>query len=205
MTLPAFFQPVPGAIMWQGGGGPARVAPGMYTVKVSSGDWSQTQPFHLSADPRYQPAMTDAEGAAQLAMAKEVGGWIKNLNESVLKIRDAKKQAADIAGKTPSLAADAKTLTDKLTEVEGQMTELKGQANQDSLNYPGRLDNQLYALYQGITGTERKLNQPTTERYADLKPQYETMAAKWASALTTEVATFNAAATKTGATTIAIK
>jgi photosystem II stability/assembly factor-like uncharacterized protein len=205
MQLPAFFQPVPGATMWQGGGGPARVAPGMYTVKVSSGSWSQTQPFHLSADPRYQPAITDAEGAAQLAMAKEVGGWIKNLNESVLKIRDAKKQAADIAQKTPATAPAAKTLTDKLTEVESQMTQLKGEAGQDSLNYPGRLDNQLYALYQNITGTERKLNQPVTERYADLKPQYEALAAKWAAALTNEVSTFNAAATKAGATTIAIK
>src|SRR5262249_2390955 len=160
-----------GATMWQGGGGPARVAPGMYSVKVSSGEWSQTQPFHLGADPRYQPAMTDAEGAAQLAMAKEVGGWIKNLNESVLKIRDAKRPAPDIASKPPTLAPDAKTLTDKLTDVESQMTQLKGQAGQDSLNYPGRLDNQLYALYQNITGTERKLNQPVTERYADLKPQ----------------------------------
>ena len=42
-------------------------------------------------------------------------------------------------------------------DVEGDMTQLKGEAGQDALNYPGRLDNQLIVLYQNIVGTERKL------------------------------------------------
>ena len=44
-----------------------------------------------------------------------------------------------------------------------------------------------------------------TERYADLKPQYKALAAKWTAVLTTDVATFNAAATRAGATPIVIK
>jgi hypothetical protein len=49
------------------------------------------------------------------------------------------------------------------------------------------------------------MGQPVLERYTDLKPQYEAMAAKWNAALTTDVATFNAAATRAGAATIVIK
>jgi photosystem II stability/assembly factor-like uncharacterized protein len=205
MTLPALFRVPTGTTMWQGGGPPPRVALGMYTVKVSMGSWSQTQTFHLAGDPRYQPALTDAESAAQLKMAQEVGGWVKTLYDHLAQIRDAKKQAADVAQNTPAVASAAKTLTDQLVDVEGQMTQLKGEAGQDSLNYPGRLDNQLVVLYQNIVGTERKLNQPVTERYADLKPQYDAMAAKWTTALTTDIATFNAAATRAGAATIVIK
>jgi hypothetical protein len=192
--------------MWGGGGGPGpKVPPGLYTVKLSMGTWSQTQTFHLGADPRYQPAMTDAEGAAQLKMARDVGGWVKSLYENLAKIRDAKQQAADLAAKTPAIAPAVKTLTDKLVAIEGDMTQLQGEANQDALNFPGRLDNQLTALYQNIVGTERKPGTAVTERYADLKPQYDQMAARWTGVLTTDIATFNAAATKAGAGTITIK
>jgi hypothetical protein len=85
------------------------------------------------------------------------------------------------------------------------MSQPKGEAGQDSLNYPGRMDNQIVVLYQYVVGSERRLAQPLTERYADLKPQYEALAAKWTAALSTDVAAFNAAATKAGAATIVIK
>ena len=105
-NYPAPYTVPRGIIMWGGGGGQGpRMAPGIYTVKLSMGTWSQTQTFHLGADPRYQPAMTDADGAAQLKMALEVGGWVKTLYDNLAKIRDAKKQAADIAQKTPAVAA----------------------------------------------------------------------------------------------------
>jgi hypothetical protein len=205
-SYPAMYTMPQGIIMWGGGGGGGpRMAPGIYTVKLSMGDWSQTQTFHLGSDPRYLPAMSDADGAAQLKMAREVGGWVKSLYDNLAKIRDAKKQAADIAQKTPSMAAAAQTLTDKLVKVEGDMTQLQGEAGQDSLNFPGRLDNQLTALYGNVVSTERKLGTAITERYADLKPQYDAMASRWTTALTTDITAFNAAATKAGATTIVIK
>jgi photosystem II stability/assembly factor-like uncharacterized protein len=205
-SYPALYTMPQGIIMWGGGGGGGpRMAPGIYTVKLSMGDWSQTQTFHLGSDPRYLPAMSDADGAAQLKMTREVGGWVKSLYDNLAKIRDAKKQAADIAQKTPSMAAAAKTLTDKLVNVEGDMTQLQGEAGQDSLNFPGRLDNQLIALYGNVVGTERKLGTAITERYTDLKPQYDAMAARWTAVLSTDIATFNAAATKAGATTILVK
>jgi hypothetical protein len=181
------------------------MAPGTYTVKVSEGGWSQSQSFRLDPDPRYQPAMTDAEGQAQVQMAVEVGGWVKTLYDNLARIRSAKQQAADSAAKTPAVNGAATTLTQALVAVEGDMTQLKGQANQDALNFPGRLDNQLIALYSNITGSETKLGTSVTERHADLKPQYEALMKRAETALTADVATFNAAATKAGAATVVIK
>ena len=111
------------------------------------------------------------------------------------------QQAKDIAEKTPAMAAAAKALTDKLLAIEGDMTQLQGQAGQDSLNFPGRFDNQITALYSSIANLERKAGTAVTERYADLKPQYDQMAERWNSAVATGVKDFNTAATKAGAAT----
>ena len=43
-----------------------------------------------------------------------------------------------------------------------------------------------------------KLPSSVTERYADLKPQFEDLMKRAAAVTTTEVATFNAAATRAG-------
>jgi hypothetical protein len=207
--LPAPFQIPPRIIMWGGGSQGPKAAPGTYTVKVSSGSWSEMQTFHLAADPRFVPAMTDAEGAAQLKMALEVGGWLKQLYDNLAKIRDAKQQASDIASKagaqTAVVGAAAKTLTDALVAVEGDLTQMQGEAGQDSLNFPGRFDNQLVALYSNIVGLERKLNTAVTERYGDVRPQFEALMERAGSALKKDVDTFNAAASRAGATTITIK
>ena len=55
------------------------------------------------------------------------------------------------------------------------MTQLRGEASQDALNFPGRMDNQLVALYSNIVSLERKLNTAVTERYADIRPQIENL------------------------------
>jgi photosystem II stability/assembly factor-like uncharacterized protein len=199
-TLPSPFTVPPGIVMWGGGRGQGpRVPPGTYTVKVSSGAWSQTQTLHLTPDPRFQPVLTEAEGAAQMKMALEVGGWVKQLYDTLAQIRDAKKQGADIAQKTPVLATPAKTFTDRIVAVEGDMTQLQGEANEDALNFPGRMDNQLIVLYGDIVGLDRKLNTAVTERYTDLKPQFEQLMQRATSTLKTGVAAFNAAATQAGA------
>jgi hypothetical protein len=188
--------------MWGGGGGGQgpKAAPGLYTVKVSAGDWSQTQTFRLNSDPRLPP-MTEADGAEQLRMARESGLKIKELYDTLLTIRDVKQQASDIAQKSDARArmeAAAKALTEKLVAVEGEITQLQGEAGQDALNFPGRIDNQWIALYGNVTNQERKVNKAVTERYADLTPPTDALMQKAATSLKVDVDAFNAAAKKAG-------
>ena len=199
-----------GVVSWAHQPGPAqpiKAAPGLYTAKVTSGSWSQTQTFRLDSDPRLGK-MTDLEGQEQLAKARDVGAWEKNLYDAVAKLRDIKAQAkaiAEKAGAASPVAAAAKTLIDKATAVEGDMTQLQGSAGQDSLNFPTRLDGQLAELYGGIVGNERKLPRGMTERYADLKDQVNPIMARTATVLGAEVAAFNAASGPAGFGTIVIK
>jgi photosystem II stability/assembly factor-like uncharacterized protein len=205
--LAPLFTIPPRIVMWGGGGGAPKAAPGVYTVKVSSGSWSESQTFRLKADPRL-PALSDADGAAALKMTLEVGGWVKQLYDSLAQIRDAKAQAksiADKAGPDSPLVAAAKAFTDNAVKVEGDMTQLQGEAGQDALNFPGRLDNQLVVLYQNLSGLERKLGSAVTERYTDLKPEVDKTMARAANVLKVDVAAFNLVATRAGVTGIVVK
>jgi len=199
-----------GVISWAHRPGPAqapKAAPGLYTVKVTSGSWSETQTFRLETDPRLGK-MTDLEGQQQLTIAKEIGAWEKTLYENVAKLRDLKAQAkaiAEKAGASSPVAAAAKALIEKATAVEGDMTQLQGSAGQDSLNFPTRLDGQIAELYGGVVGNERKIPKGMTERYSDLKDQVNPTMARSATVLAAEVAAFNAVASSAGAGTIIIK
>jgi len=196
-------------VLWGGGGGGAKVPPGVYTVKITSGTWSESQTFRLRTDPRYVPEMTDTEGAEQLRLAEEVGAAVKDLYDNLARIRDVKRQAADIAAKAGAgspLVAAANTLREKLEAVEGDMTQMRGEGGgQDALNFPGRTDNQLLALYGAIIGPERRMGTPVLERYKDLKPQADQLRQRYTAALKTDVAAFNAVATKAGVSPIVVK
>jgi photosystem II stability/assembly factor-like uncharacterized protein len=200
----------PKIIMWGGGGGRGggpKVAPGVYTVKVSSGSWSQEQSFRLNSDPRL-PAISDADGAEQSKMAMDVGLQIKTLYDTLAKLRDARQQAtalAEKAGANAPVAAAAKAFSDRELAVEGDLTQLQGEAGQDALNFPGRLDNQWVALYSNVTQLERKLSKSVKERYADLRPPTDDLMRRAQGVLTTDVAAFNAAAAKAGVGAITIK
>ncbi len=200
-----------GVVSWAHGPGnaaPLKAAPGLYTVKVTSGAWTETHTFRLDTDPRLGK-MTDLEGQQQLTMAKEVGAWQKGLYDSVAKLRDIKAQAkaiAEKAGASSPVAAAARTLIDKATAVEGDMTQLQGTSgSQDSLNFPTRLDGQIALLYSSIAGNERKLPRGMTERYADLKDQVNPIMGRTATVLGAEVAAFNAVSGPAGFGTIVVK
>jgi photosystem II stability/assembly factor-like uncharacterized protein len=211
MRLPSLYTVPPGTVMWGGGPGQGqgpKVPPGMYTVRVSAGTWTESQTFRLRPDPRMSPVMTDAEGAEQLRMANEIGGLIKTLYDQVARIRDVKAQAADRAAKAGAgspVATAARTLRDRLEAVEGDMTQMRGEGGQDALNFPGRMDNQLITLYGAIVQAERRLGSAVTERYRDLKPQADDLARRAATALKADVDAFNAAAAKAGVAPVVVK
>jgi hypothetical protein len=152
--------------------------------------------------------MTDAEGAEQLRLALEVGNQLKTLYADLARIRDATKQAAALgtgAAAGSTVAAAVKTLTDRLTAVESDMTQIQGEGGQDALNFPGRLDNQLVVLYGGIVALERRMGSAILDRHRDLKPLADQILRRAATALQTDIATFNTVATGAGLTPIVVK
>ena len=92
-------------------------------------------------------------------------------------MRDIKAQAKELgdrlqkAGYGDDVAKAAKAFDDKLTSVEGQLTQLQGEGGQDALNFPGQLDNQFLVLYGNVEADDVGPSRGMRERFSELTPQ----------------------------------
>ena len=156
-----------------GGIGPAAL-PGTYTVTLTMGEHSATETFEYAPNPHSEA--TAADYAEQLELAREVGAATKLLYDELAQLRSVKMQATGIgaliaeAGYGDEAATAAGALNEKLTAVEGELTQLQGEGGQDSLNFPGRLDQQFNGLYGAIAFGAAPLGSGIEERWADLEP-----------------------------------
>jgi hypothetical protein len=198
---PALFQIPQGIVMWGGGGPGPRAVPGTYTVKMTSGNWSQSQTFELKPDPNSKS--TQAEYEEQLKVAREVGLKVAELYQALAQIRDIKQQAADLgarmqrAGLGNEATQAAEALAKKLTAIEGELTQLQGEGGQDALNFPGRLDNQFVALYSEVAGRDYA-SEGSKQRFEDIKPELSKHLSNLEETLNTEIAAFNELIEKKG-------
>ncbi|MFH1572434.1 MAG: hypothetical protein ABIG68_00530, partial [Acidobacteriota bacterium] len=208
MTYDPIFTIPPRIVMWGGGGGGPRAVPGGYQVRLKAGDFSQTQPLQVLKDPR-NPT-TDADYAEQHELARQVGGKIKELYDNLLQLRDVRRQASEIAqrleqgGYGKEATAAAKALGEKLTGIEGELTQLKGEGGQDALNYPGRLDNQWVKLYSEVVSPDGKVSAGSRQRFEDLKPELAKHLAQLKQVLDTDLAGFNKLVREKGAPAVIV-
>src|SRR5947208_8194214 len=182
--------------MWGGARrlGPKAV-PGKYQVRLKLGEWSRTQPLEVLKDPRSSATGSDFQDQFDLAM--RIGEKVKELYDSVVKLRDARKQANDLAerlekaghGKDASQAA--KTLGEKLKRIEGDLTQLQGEGGQDALNFPGRLDNQLVTLFNEVIAPDGRPTAGAVGRFEDLKTELARLLGQLKQVFDTDLASFN--------------
>src|SRR5439155_3614673 len=130
-------------------------------------------------------------------LGMRIGEKVKELYDSVLKLRDARKQANDLAerlekaghGKDASQAA--KALGEKLQRIEGDLTQLQGEGGQDALNFPGRLDNQLVTLFNEVIAPDGRPTAGALARFEDLKPELARLLGQLKQVFDTDLASFN--------------
>jgi photosystem II stability/assembly factor-like uncharacterized protein len=155
-----------GMIYWgaQADSGPT-APPGQYQVRLTANGVSETRPFSVSKDPRLT-AITGADLAEQFRFAMQVRDKTTEANEMVIRIREIKKNIADKVKKDPKLDAAGERLATKLSAVEEDLYQVRNRSNQDPLNFPIKLDNQIAALMRVIeTGDAR----PTDQSYVVFK------------------------------------
>jgi hypothetical protein len=209
MRYSAIFQVPRGIIMWGGRAAAPTVLPGKYQVKVTVGSWTQTQPFDVKADPRLTTSTADYQ--EQLRLAREIGARIKDLYDTLAQIRDSRQQAKEVgdrlqkAGYGNDAAKAAEAMNERFSELEGDITQLHGEGNQDALNYPGRLDNQWVALYSHIVQSENKPTKGDYDRYDDLKPSLNEILTRMKAISDSDVAKFNELVRSKGAQPIITK
>ncbi len=163
-----------GMIFWsaRAESGPLAV-PGTYQVRLTANGQTQTQSFTIKRDPRLTN-VTDDDLAKQFELAVQVRDKTSEANDTVVLIRELKKQIAERSAKDATLKNTGDALAAKLSAVEEEIYQVRNRSGQDPLNFPIKLNNQIAALRRSIeTGDGR----PTAQSYVVFRELSERLAA----------------------------
>jgi photosystem II stability/assembly factor-like uncharacterized protein len=184
----------PGLIMWAGSTRGPVAPPGRYTVKLTAGGTTKTHEFQIRRNETVA-SVTDADLQAQFALAKEISAKLTLANEAVIRIRDLKAQIADRVAKagTDTIKAAGQGLSDKLTDVEGEIYQHRNRSSQDPLNYPIRLNNKLAALQGTVESGDSKPTDQSIAVFKDLSTRLDDQLARLDAVVKRDLAEFNSA------------
>jgi photosystem II stability/assembly factor-like uncharacterized protein len=164
-----------GVVVWGGRGG-GKLMPGSYSVRLKSGEWSQTQPLEVALDPRSSASLEDLQEQSKLL--SEIRNEIDDLYKALTLIRDVRSQMKAMGQwlekaerQDDEIKEASKALLEKFKGVEEQLTQTKSKSNQDPLNYPPMLDNQTLTLYDYVAGSDYRPTSGAYERLEDLQNQ----------------------------------
>jgi hypothetical protein len=182
-------------ILWAGNTrGPVAI-PGNYQVKLTVDGKTQSVPFTIVRDPRLKT--TPQEYQAQLALALQIRDKLSQTNQTVIDIREAKKQLGEYVSlwkdnpNAKPIVDKAKELTEKLSGVESELYQVKNQAAEDPLNYPIKLNNRLAALLGVVQQNDAGPTRQTTGVYEEVATETNAQLAAARKLLTDEIAAFN--------------
>jgi photosystem II stability/assembly factor-like uncharacterized protein len=171
--------PLVGVQTFGGPSGGALVTPGKYTVRLTAGVLVQSQPFEVHLDPRANISV--AEIAARDTLSRAIVARVREIHESVLRLRDVKEQIDKVVDRTKdtdqgaAIGAKGKALTGKIGGVDPKLT-TKAANGQDIINYRNGINAQYLFLLGNIEGTD-VLTQPIRERFADLEKLWNALRA----------------------------
>ncbi len=139
-----------GMILWWASLAGPKAVPGEYRVKLSMGEKEFVHPFRILKDPRSKTS--DADFKAQFNFIKEIGDKLTESHETIINIRDIRKQMNNYTTRLPEndemkdLRTAAAAIDSTLTLVEEKLYQTKNRSQQDPLNFPIRLTNKLASL-----------------------------------------------------------
>ncbi|WP_339814642.1 glycosyl hydrolase [uncultured Imperialibacter sp.] len=173
-----------------------KAVPGTYSVKLTAGDYSQTETFELKADPRW-PHITTADYQAQFDLASEMTDYITKSQDLIRNMRAIREQAKAIAersekaGYSSAIKDKATALNKKLTEAEDAIFQNQIETSQDEINFERKFTNHIARLYGVVIDDHNKPTAGMLERYDDLKKQFIDLRKPYDEVLTTDFPAFN--------------
>ena len=149
-----------GMILWsaRAESGPLSV-PGEYQVRVTANGQTSSRPLKLEKDPRLTE-ISQADLQEQFDLAMKVRDEVSEADDMVVLIRKLKPKA------DPSMK-------DTLSTIEEELYQVRNRSNQDPLNFPIKLNNQIAALMRVIETGDAK---PTDQSYVVYKELTERLA-----------------------------
>ena len=139
-----------------------------------------------------------AELRQQYDLGKQVAGEIELLFDTLTDLRDVKTQSSEIVARmkkageeNEQIATAAKSLDEKLSELEKKITQVNSKSGQDPINFPPMIDNQLTMLYSYIVMSDHQPTAGAYERFDDLKPELAELRGQFQEIVSSDLTAFN--------------
>lgn len=172
-----------------------RVGPGTYTAILRRGETEHTQTFEVLPDPRVNASPDDY--ADQAAMLREIRARIIAIHDGVNRMRDARSQVETLLGRledheeADALRAAGDVATEAIDAWVGQLVQTESKTFQDVINFPNRLNAELFVLMGDVDSLEPIVNRGVRERFEDLDAVWQPLATEMQRILDEDLDTFN--------------
>jgi len=189
---------IPGAFYVGNGPQGPLVLPGTYTVKLTVGSHSMSQPLEVVMDPRVKN-MTQSDLEKQFALTMQVRDANAELHVAVNEVRELRAQIKalhtrfDADAKMKSLLDQADALDLKMKPVEEALIQVNMKGSEANLAFPNML-NEAFDSFRGTL--DYSDNAPTAQQYEVfkmLRGKLDEQLAAWRRIVSSDVAGFNAA------------
>lgn len=183
-----------GMILWNGGVGSAKAAPGKYTGKIKFGNDSADFSFVIKPNPVY--AATEADYDAQVSFLLSVRDKFNEVQKAIRNIRTVRTQInelnAKVDGRThKEIKQLADSINKQITAVEEALYQTKAKSGQDVLNFPIRLNDKIAGLYGVASSGQNAPSKQVREVFADLSAQANLQLSKLKQVLDNDVKQLN--------------
>ena len=161
-----------GLILWNGGVGTVKAAPGKYTARFVYQKDTVLVPFVIKPNPNY--AATEADYDAQVAFLLSVRDKFSEIQKAIKDIRAVRSQVNEFTAKLDGqkeLKSFADSVVKKMTGIEEVLYQTKAKSGQDVLNYPIRLNDKIAGLFNVVASGQTAPSKQAVEAFADLKGQ----------------------------------
>lgn len=187
----------PNMILWGGGVQGPYAAPGTYQVRMTVNGVAQTQSFQVKKHPMHKD-VTDADLQEQFDLVIRIRDKTSEANQAVIDIRRIKADVADRLSKSSDarLKTAGDNLVAALSEVEGEIYQVKNESGQDPLNFPIKVNNRLASLMSMINSGDGKPIGNAEPIFNALSGELKVLTDNVDRILAKELAGFNAEATR---------
>ena len=163
---------IPGMLLWTGGAGTPKAAPGKYTARFRYEKDSADVAFTIKADPNYN--LATAQYDSLVGFLLQVRDKYNAAQKAILRIRSLRTQLQELNSRLDSTEKPIKKFSDslsrQLTLIEEALYQTKSKSGQDMLNYPIRLNDKLSGIY-GFADANTMPGRAAREVFASLSAQ----------------------------------
>jgi hypothetical protein len=163
-------------IMWAANTTGPVAPPGTYAVKLTVNGESQTQRIVVKKDPR--GTATDADLLAQFNLLIAIRDKTTEANNAVRMARNMRWNVNDRTGKLTGAPAEefkaiAGTMMKEVTSAEQEVYQTKNESNQDPLNFPIKLNNEVAGVASYVGQGEYRPTKQAYQVFEELKVEVD--------------------------------